>query len=312
MREGSGRDPKIENAAIHTEELTRSFDRGDGTLFEAVHNVSLDIQRGKVSILKGRSGSGKTTLLNLLSTLDDPTSGEVVFLGERLSAMTVRQKEALRRTKTGFVFQSVALIPVMSAYENVDFALRLAAYRGKRDQRIRELLELVGLPDRMHHMPGQLSGGEQQRVALAVALANDPVILLADEPTGAVDTTTARHIFRLLHRLNAERGLTILIVTHDRELAGQVNRTVRISDGKISTEKLRRIPLSFTDLAGLAPLKEQQEEYVVLDRARRLQLSEAVLEKAGIRSRMVKVEVEEGKVMITGAECPRHDSPDIY
>lgn len=101
-------------------------------------------------------------------------------------------------------------------------------------------------------------------------------------------------------------------MTHDRELAGQVNRTVRISDGKISTEKLRRIPLSFTDLAGLTPLKEQQEEYVVLDRARRLQLSEAVLEKAGIRSRMVKVEAEEGKVMITEAECPRHDSPDVY
>ena len=133
MREGSGKNPETENAVIHTEELTRSFDRGDGTLFDAVHNVSLDIQRGKVSILKGRSGSGKTTLLNLLSTLDDPTSGEVVFLGERLSAMTVRQKEALRRTKTGFVFQSVALIPVMSAYENVDFALRLSGETGPAD-----------------------------------------------------------------------------------------------------------------------------------------------------------------------------------
>ena len=127
-----------EEIAIHTEHLTRSFDQGDGTLFDAVHDVSLDFPKGKVSILKGRSGSGKTTLLNMLSTLDDPTSGETEFLGERLSAMATRQKEMLRRMKMGFVFQSIALIPVMSAYENVDFALRLAGYKGNHDARIKE------------------------------------------------------------------------------------------------------------------------------------------------------------------------------
>ena len=165
-----------------------------------------------------------------------------------------------------------------------------------------DMMEWFYLTGLEHHRPHQLSGGEQQRTAIAVALANDPQILLADEPTGAVDTRTAQHILRLFHRLNKERGLTILIVTHDRELAGQVNRTVRISDGKISTEKIRSIPLSFTDLTGDEPVSAHQEEYVVLDRARRLQLSEEVLERAGIRSHKVKVEAEAGKVVITQDE----------
>lgn len=256
MREGSGGDPKIENAVIHTEELTRSFDRGDGTLFDAVHNVSLDIQRGKVSILKGRSGSGKTTLLNLLSTLDDPTSGEVVFLGERLSAMTVRQKEALRRTKTGFVFQSVALIPVMSAYENVDFALRLAAYRGKRDQRIRELLELVGLPDRMHHMPGQLSGGEQQRVAIARAVAHRPEVVFADEPTGALDTATGMAVMLLFRKLAEEEGTAVIMTTHDPNLMELGDMVCEMADGCITHIAFPEVP----NEASGNPAERREEE----------------------------------------------------
>ena len=194
-------------------------------------------------------------------------------------------------------------MPYLTARQNVEMPLCFSHIPGhERKRRAMDLLREVGLEQHAERFPHQLSGGEQQRVAIAVALASEPLILLADEPTGAVDTATARHIFRLFHRLNKERGLTILIVTHDMELAGQVNRTVRISDGKISTEKIRKVPLSFSDLAGAAPPVEQQEEYVVLDRARRLQLSEAVLEKAGIESNRVKVEVEDGKVMITQAE----------
>ncbi len=234
MIQGPEKNLAAGKTAIHTEHLTRSFERGDGTLFDAVHNVSLDFQRGKVSILKGRSGSGKTTLLNLLSTLDEPTSGETLFLGERLSTMTVRQREALRRMKMGFVFQSIALIPVMSAYENVDFALRLASYRGKRDQRIRELLELVGLPGRMHHMPGQLSGGEQQRVAIARAVAHRPEVVFADEPTGALDTATGMAAMMLFRKLAKEEGTAVIMTTHDPNLMELGDMVCEMVDGCIS------------------------------------------------------------------------------
>ena len=299
---------------IVCQELVKIYRTEDSRVM-ALQGLELEIRRGEMLAMIGKSGSGKSTLLNMIGGLETPSAGRLLVEGRDMAAYTAKEMELYRKNKIGFVWQKSArnLMPYLTAQQNVEMPMCFSRRPGRqRRRRAEELLQEVGLEQMRDRYPGQLSGGEQQRVALAVALANDPVILLADEPTGAVDTTTARHIFRLLHRLNAERGLTILIVTHDRELAGQVNRTVRISDGKISTEKLRRIPLSFTDLAGLTPLKEQQEEYVVLDRARRLQLSEAVLEKAGIRSRMVKVEAEEGKVMITEAECPRHDSPDVY
>lgn len=223
-----------EEIAIHTEHLTRSFDQGDGTLFDAVHDVSLDFPKGKVSILKGRSGSGKTTLLNMLSTLDDPTSGETEFLGERLSAMATRQKEMLRRMKMGFVFQSIALIPVMSAYENVDFALRLAGYKGNHDARIKELMELVGLPGRMHHMPGQLSGGEQQRVAIARAVAHQPEVVFADEPTGALDTASGMAAMMLFRKLAEEEGTAVIMTTHDPNLMELGDMVYEMADGCVS------------------------------------------------------------------------------
>lgn len=225
--------------AICSTGLSRSFPVENGK-FYAVKDVHIKIPKGSLNIIKGRSGSGKTTLLNLLSTLDEPSEGNITFLGSKLSSMNVSEKEKLRRQDMGFVFQSIALIPVMSAYENADFALRLADYKEDHHKRIREVMDRVGLLKRMNHMAGQLSGGEQQRVAIARAVAHHPAVLFADEPTGAVDTRTANQIFTLLQKLNREIGLTILIVTHDMSIADKVSRTVMISDGKISTEKIRR------------------------------------------------------------------------
>ena len=163
--------------------IKRCFTVGNGEPFYALKGIDLDIPEGKLAILKGRSGSGKTTLLNILSALDDATEGQVIIENNDLSEMSVADKEKLRRFDIGFVFQSVALIPIMNAYENVDFGLRLAEYEGNRDSRIREVLEMVGLSSRMYHMPNQMSGGEQQRVAIARALALKPDILCFDEPT---------------------------------------------------------------------------------------------------------------------------------
>lgn len=218
---------------IHAEHLTRSFGRGDGALFNAVHDVSLDFEEGKIAILKGRSGSGKTTLLNLLSTLDDPSGGEMIFQGKRISDMTRQQKEQMRRLQMGFVFQSIALIPVMSAYENIDFALRLSGYKENRDSRIRQLLELVGLKGRMHHMPGQLSGGEQQRVAIARAVAHHPAVVFADEPTGALDTASGMAAMMLFRRLVEEEKTTVIMTTHDPNLMELGDAVYEMVDGSI-------------------------------------------------------------------------------
>lgn len=154
--------------------IKRCFTVGNGEPFYALKGIDLDIPEGKLAILKGRSGSGKTTLLNILSALDEATEGQVIIEDHDLSEMAVPEREKLRRYDIGFVFQSVALIPIMNAYENVDFGLRLAEYEGNRDSRIREVLEMVGLSSRMFHMPNQMSGGEQQRVAIARAVAHKP------------------------------------------------------------------------------------------------------------------------------------------
>lgn len=289
---------------IVCEELVKIY-RTDDSKVMALQGLELEIRQGEMLALIGKSGSGKSTLLNMIGGLETPSAGRLYVEGRDLAAYSAKEMEYYRKKKIGFVWQKSArnLMPYLTARQNVEMPLCFSHIPGhERKRRAMDLLREVGLEQHAERFPHQLSGGEQQRVAIAVALASEPLILLADEPTGAVDTATARHIFRLFHRLNTERGLTILIVTHDMELAGQVNRTVRISDGKISTEKIRKVPLSFSDLAGAAPPVEQQEEYVVLDRARRLQLSEAVLEKAGIESNRVKVEVEDGKVMITQAE----------
>lgn len=226
----------MENAII-AKNIKRYFKAGDGTTVRALDGVSMEIKKGTLAILKGRSGSGKTTLLNILSALDMPTEGSVQFLDKNLEQMTEKDREMLRRYEMGFVFQSIALIPTMTAYENVEFALRLAktdvinANTENTQDRVSELLERVGLSKRMDHMPDQLSGGEQQRVAIARAVAHHPKVVFADEPTGALDTAAGFEVIRLFRELIDDEGITIVMTTHDSNLMELGDEVFELSDG---------------------------------------------------------------------------------
>lgn len=223
----------MENAII-AQNIKRYFKAGDGTTVHALDGVSMEIKKGTHAILKGRSGSGKTTLLNILSALDMPTEGSVQFLDKNLEQMTEKDREMLRRYEMGFVFQSIALIPTMTAYENVEFALRLAkndVINENTHDRVSELLERVGLSKRMDHMPGQLSGGEQQRVAIARAVVHRPKVVFADEPTGALDTAAGFEVMRLFRELIDDEDITIVMTTHDPNLMELGDEVFELSDG---------------------------------------------------------------------------------
>ena len=226
---------------IEARNITRMFPVGDGE-FYALKHVDIDIPAGKLTILKGRSGSGKTTLMNILSALDAPTEGDVSFDGQVYSEMEDAQKEQLRRKEIGFVFQAVALIPIMNAYENVDFAMRLAEPEltaKEVDERIRETLALVGMEERMRHMPGQMSGGEQQRVAIARAVAHRPKVVFADEPTGALDTESGLRVMQLFRNLIEKEGVTIVMTTHDPNLMELGDVVYELEDGEIIDRQRR-------------------------------------------------------------------------
>ena len=218
-------------------QIVRCFKTGSNEDFYALKGVDIDIRKNALTILKGRSGSGKTTLMNILSALDDPTSGQVILDGKNFGEMSVAEKEHLRRTEIGFVFQSVALIPIMNAYENVDFALRLADCRENSHERITKVLNLVGMKERMLHMPGQMSGGEQQRVAIARAIVHKPKILFADEPTGALDTETGLKVMKLFKSLVEKENLTIVMTTHDPNLMELGEVVYEMEDGEIIDRK---------------------------------------------------------------------------
>lgn len=223
----------MENAII-AQNIKRYYKAGDGTTVHALDGVSMEIKKGTLAILKGRSGSGKTTLLNILSALDMPTEGSVQFLDKNLEQMTEKDREMLRRYEMGFVFQSIALIPTMTAYENVEFALRLAkndVINENTHDRVSELLERVGLSKRMDHMPGQLSGGEQQRVAIARAVVHRPKVVFADEPTGALDTAAGFEVMRLFRELIDDEDITIVMTTHDPNLMELGDEVFELSDG---------------------------------------------------------------------------------
>jgi putative ABC transport system ATP-binding protein len=213
--------------------VTRSYGK-DGTKVDAVRDATLRIERGEFVAIVGPSGSGKTTLLQLLGALDRPTSGEVRFEGRDLASLRESELTKLRLRTIGFVFQQFNLIPTLTAAQNVELALAPAGRKAvDRGERIQKLLEAVGLADRGHHLPSQLSGGEQQRVAIARALANEPDVLLADEPTGNLDSTTGGEIIGLLRELNVSSEQTIVLITHDADVAAETSRTVRMQDGSI-------------------------------------------------------------------------------
>ena len=226
--------------AVRTENVTRHYPMGEG-LIRAVDGVSLAIDPGEFVALLGQSGSGKSTLLNLIAGLDRPTSGSVLVSGRDLAMMSSEELARYRRNDVGMVFQSFHLIASMTITENVELPMRFAEVeRAERAQRSREALERVGLGKRLDHRPSQLSGGEQQRVSLARALANRPRLLLADEPTGNLDSRTGEDILNLIRDLSLSLGMTVIMVTHERAIAERfAQRSVFLADGKLVSEEVR-------------------------------------------------------------------------
>ncbi len=223
-------------AVVAAQDVVRTYRRG-ATAVEALKGITLNIPRGRMTLLKGRSGSGKTTMLNLIAGLDRPTSGRIQFQGREITGLSDAELTRIRRQHIGLVFQTFALLPTYSAYENVDLVLRIAgAPPRQRDRRVREVLSLVGLAKRMAHRPFELSGGEQQRVAIARALAPHPSLILADEPTGELDSSTGLAIVRLFRRLMEEEGVTVCLTTHDAAVMALADLTYEIVDGRIVGE----------------------------------------------------------------------------
>ena len=219
--------------AIQVESLWRIYETGSQEV-PALRGLTFQIEPGSYVALKGRSGSGKTTLLNCLSGLDDPTSGRVLVLGREVTKMTEAERTHWRSQEMGLVFQSFGLIPTLSAYENIDLMLRLAGLRvGERQKRAKEMLQLVGLQKWADHRPYEMSGGQQQRIAVARALSNHPKLILADEPTGELDTTTAREILALFRKIVEEQDVTFLMTSHDPVVDVYVDRVLQLKDGML-------------------------------------------------------------------------------
>lgn len=274
----------------------------------ALQGLELQIEKGELIAIIGKSGSGKTTLLNIIGALEQPSAGKIFIDGQELSTLSPKQLEAIRKKKIGFVWQksSQNLFPYMTAVENIESQLYYEKMSKKaRREKALALLEEVGLSDKANSFPSELSGGEQQRVAIAVALIRDPEILLADEPTGAVDSKTSDMIQNLFRKLNRERGVTVIIVTHDISLANKVDRVVMISDGRVTTEKIMKEDYK-ENISSINSenfdMSNVHEEFSVLDKAGRLKLSDEIREQTGLNSSRVKVEVIDGKVVISSTE----------
>ena len=272
----------------------------------ALQGLDLTVKRGELMAIIGNSGSGKSTFLNMIGGLDRPSAGKLYVDGKNLFQMGEQELVEYKRNTVGFVWQNNArnLLPYLSAWENVMTPMLFDEGKGisaeEKKQRAMELLDLVGLSHRQNSSLSQLSGGEQQRVAIAIALANNPKLLLADEPTGAVDRKTADSILEMFRKLNETLGITIVIVTHDKELANKVNRVISIRDGKTSSERIMKSDykerLESLDINWKE--EETQEEFAVLDRAGRVQIPSELLEEMGMEGNKVKLELVNGKIVI--------------
>lgn len=223
----------MEKPVIQIRNMTKVFHLGGGNDVHALRGVSLDIYPGEMVAIMGPSGSGKSTLMNMIGCLDSPSSGEYHLDGLLVSTLVDDELAIARNQKIGFIFQKYNLLPRANAIENVELPMRYSDNSDDMNERAKEMLKLVGLEDRMNHKPNELSGGQQQRVAVARALVNHPAIILADEPTGNLDSVAGQEVMDLLLKLNREKGTTIVIVTHDPGVASQAQRTIRLFDGKI-------------------------------------------------------------------------------
>ncbi len=290
-----------EQPMVLAENLVKIYKTADIEVL-ALQGLDLTVQKGELTAIIGNSGSGKSTFLNMLGGLDEPSAGRLYVDGQDLFKMTRAQKDEYKRNTVGFVWQNNArnLLPYMTALENIITPMLLTSTKDKK-ARAEELLDLVGMTHRKDSRLSQLSGGEQQRVAIAIALANSPKLLLADEPTGSVDRKTADYIFDVFRRLNRDYGQTIIIVTHDVELSKKVNRVVAIRDGKISSERILRERYQGSFEAGAVNWMEEetQDEFAIVDKAGRLQVPRHMLEDLGLEDNKIKVVYEEGKVILS-------------
>jgi ABC-type lipoprotein export system ATPase subunit len=274
-----------EGALVACDQVVRIY-TGDGIEVQALQGLDLLVQRGELTALVGASGSGKSTLMNILAGLDVPTAGTVKVAGRDIGALGQRERLDYRRRQVGFIWQQTSrnLLPYITAAQNVAMPMRFCGISPRRRaRRAAELLGALGVGHCAARRPDQMSGGEQQRTAIATALANEPYLLLADEPTGELDSATARDVFAGLQTVNAELGVTVLVVTHDPAVSEQVSRTVAIRDGRTSSETLRH---DISDGSG-----RHAVEYSVLDRAGRVQLPRDMLDQFGMRDR-VRLEAE--------------------
>jgi len=222
------------NIMLDLRDIHKSFFIGTPNEFEVLHGVNFTVNKGEFVSIVGQSGSGKSTLMNIIGALDRPTSGEYTLDGVDIEKAKDHELSALRNKKIGFVFQTYNLIARTNALKNVELPMMYAGMgRGERTDRAKMLLEEVGMKDRMHHNPDELSGGQKQRVAIARAMANDPAIILADEPTGALDSATGRMIMDIFHKLHEEQGKTIVLITHSPELSQETERIITLKDGDI-------------------------------------------------------------------------------
>lgn len=228
---------QVQEHVISLNGIVKRFYIGKPNELEILHGINLEVERGEFVSIVGESGSGKSTLMNIIGALDRPTEGEYRLQGKNIGEAKDRELSSIRNEEIGFVFQTYNLIPRTTALENVELPMLYGKMKKtERRERARELLELVGMKERMLHKLEELSGGQKQRTAIARAMANDPSIILADEPTGALDSETSRRIMDIFHRLHREQGKTIVLITHSTELAQETDRVVKISDGRILAE----------------------------------------------------------------------------
>ncbi len=289
-----------EDVMVQADNLVKIYKSTDVEVM-ALQGLDLTVKRGELMGIVGASGSGKSTLLNMLGGLDKPSAGSLFIDGKDMLKFDEQDLIEYKRKTVGFVWQNNArnLIPYLTAQQNVEMPMLLSGFQG-RSQRAAELLDMVGLSHRKNSRLDQMSGGEQQRVAIAIALSNNPKLLLADEPTGSVDTATSKLILDVFRELNKVMGVTVIIVTHDTKLSQQIDRVVAIRDGKTSTEMLRRT----SQLRSFGELTEEaaeavHEEVSVLDRAGRLQIPKEYLEELGLKGGdKVRVELEDDRISI--------------
>lgn len=271
----------------------------------ALQGLELNVDKGELMAIIGTSGSGKSTFLNMIGGLDKPSAGKLYVDGKDLFKLTEKELVDYKRNTVGFVWQNNArnLMPYISALDNIMTPMLFTSEK-LRKERALELIELVGMSHKKNSRLNQMSGGEQQRIAIAIALANQPKLLLADEPTGSVDTRTADYLMDVFRHLNEELGLTVIIVTHDMGLSKKVNRVVSIRDGKTTSERIMKSDYlnKLSDITINWQEEETQEEFAVLDKAGRLPLPQELLEALNLKGNKVKLEFHDGKIIIEKPE----------